>query len=57
MLNTLVVLVLVAAALWVLWESYKNGWDLKKGIGAVVAVLVAWWIWVHDSISALMSGM
>ncbi len=57
MLNTIVILVLVAAALWVLWETYKNGWDVKKGIGAIVAVLAAWWIWMHDSVSALLGGM
>ncbi len=57
MINTLVILVLVAAALWVLWEIYKNGWDVKKGLGAVVAVLAAWWLWMHDSITALLGGM
>ncbi len=57
MLNTIVILVLVAAALWVLWETYKNGWDVKKGISAIVAVLAAWWIWMHDSVSTLLSGM
>lgn len=57
MLNTLVILVLIAAALWVLWEIYKNGWDVKKGLSAIIAVLVAWWLWVSDSITTLIGGM
>jgi hypothetical protein len=57
MLNTIVILVLVAAALWVLWEIYKNGWDVKKGIGAVVAVLAAWWVWMHDTVTNALNGM
>lgn len=57
MLNTLVVLLLVVAVVWVLWETWKNGWDVKKGIGGIVAALAAWWMWMHDSLSALLSGM
>lgn len=57
MLNTIVVLVLVAAILWVLWEMWNNGWDMKKGIAAIVAAAAAAWMWVHDSITALTSGM
>lgn len=57
MLNTIVVLILVAAVLWVLWESWKNGWDMKKAAGAIVAALAAWWVWMHDSVSALLGGM
>jgi hypothetical protein len=57
MLNTIVVLVLVAAVLWVLWNLWQNGWDVKKAGAAIVAALAAWWLWVHDSITALTSGM
>jgi hypothetical protein len=57
MLNTLVVLVLVVAVLWVLWEMWQNGWDLKKGGAAIVAAALAWWVWIHDSVTSLMSGM
>ena len=57
MLNTIVVLILVAAVLWVLWETWKNGWDVKKAAGAIVAALAAWWVWMHDSVSALLGGM
>ena len=57
MLNTIVVLILVAAVLWVGWETWKNGWDMKKGIGAVVAAVAAWWMWMNDTITSLMSGM
>ena len=57
MLNTLVVLVLIAAVLWVLWTIYQNGWDFKKGGAAIVAAAAAWWIFIHDSVSSLMSGM
>ena len=57
MLNTLVVLMLIAAVLGVVWETWKNGWDLKKGGAAVLAAAAAWWVWAHDSVSALMGGM
>jgi ABC-type nickel/cobalt efflux system permease component RcnA len=57
MLNTIVVLVLVAAVLGVLWNLWQNGWDMKKAGAAIVAALAAWWIWIHDSISSLTSGM
>lgn len=53
MLNTLVILVLVAAVLWVLWTIYQNGWDLKKAGAAIVAAAAAWWLWIHDSITSL----
>ena len=57
MLNTLVVLVLVAAILWVMWEMWQNGWDLKKGASAIVVAALAWWVWIHDSVTSLLSGM
>lgn len=57
MLNTIVILILVAAVLWVLWTIYQNGWDLKKAGTAIVAAAAAWWLWVHDSITALTSGL
>lgn len=57
MLNTIVILILVAAVLWVLWTIYQNGWDVKKAGAAIAAAAAAWWLWIHDSISALTSGM
>jgi hypothetical protein len=57
MLNTLVVLVLVVAVLWVLWEMWQNGWDLKKGGAAILAAIAAWWVWIHDSVTSIVSGM
>jgi len=57
MLNTIVVLVLVAAVLWVLWNLWQNGWDVKKAIGAVVAAGAAWWVWAHDAVTSLTSGL
>jgi len=57
MLNTLVVSVLVAAILWVMWEMWQNGWDLKKGASAIVVAALAWWVWIHDSVTSLLSGM
>ncbi len=57
MLNTIVVLVLVAAVLWAAWTLWQNGWDVKKAGAAIVAALAAWWLWIHDSITALTSGM
>ena len=57
MLNTLGVLVLLAVVAWGLWTLWKNGWDVKKAGAAIVAAGAAAWLWIHDSISALMSGM
>jgi hypothetical protein len=57
MLDTLVVLVLVVAVLWVLWEMWQNGWDLKKGGAAILAAIAAWWVWIHDSVTSIVSGM
>ncbi len=57
MLNTIVVLILVAAVLWVGWELWQNGWDVKKAIGAVVAAGAAWWVWAHDAVTSLTSGL
>jgi hypothetical protein len=57
MLNTIVVLILVAAVLWVGWTLWQNGWDIKKAGAAVVAAVAAWWLWAHDSLTALTSGM
>lgn len=57
MLNTIVVLVLVAAVLWIGWTLWKNGWDMKKAGAAIVAAVAAWWLWMNDALSSLMSGM
>ena len=55
--NTIVVLLLVAAVVWVIWETWKNGWDVKKGIGAVIAAAAAFWVWANDTITSLTAGM
>lgn len=57
MLNTLVVLILVVAVLWVLWTGWKSGWDMKKVGAAIVGAAAAWWVWMHDTVSSLMSAM
>lgn len=57
MLNTIVVLVLVAAVLWAGWALWQNGWDLKKAAAAVVAAAAAWWVWAHDAITSLTAGL
>ena len=57
MLNTIVVLLLVAAVVWVIWETWKNGWDVKKGIRAVIAAGAAFWLWANDTITSLTAGM
>ena len=57
MLNTIVVLILVLAALWVLWTGWKSGWDMKKAGAAIVATAAAWWVWMHDTVTSLMSAM
>jgi predicted negative regulator of RcsB-dependent stress response len=57
MLNTLVVLILLAAVLWVGWTLWQNGWDLKKAGAAIVAAAAAAWLWVSESLTALTGGM
>jgi predicted negative regulator of RcsB-dependent stress response len=57
MLNTLVVLVLLAAVLWVGWTLWQNGWDVKKAGAALVAAAAAAWLWLSESITSLTSGM
>ena len=57
MLNTIVVLGLIAVVLWVGWTLWQNGWDVKKAAAAVVAAAAAAWLWLHDSLTALTSGM
>jgi hypothetical protein len=57
MLNTIVVLLLLAVVAWGLWTLWESGWDLKKAGAAIVAAAAAWWVWVHDSVSSLVSGM
>lgn len=57
MLNTLVVLVLLAGAAYGLWTLWKSGWDVKKAGAALIAAGAAAWLWLSDSISSLTSGM
>ncbi len=57
MLNTIVVLILVAAVVWVGWTLWQNGWDVKKAGAAIVAAAAAVWLWVSDSLTALTSGL
>ena len=57
MLNTIVVLILVAAVLWVGWTLWQNGWDVKKAGAALVAAAAAAWLWVSDSLTSLTSGL
>ena len=57
MLNTIVVLVLLAVVLWVGWTLWQNGWDVKKAGTALLAAAGAAWLWISDSLSSLTSGM
>lgn len=57
MLNTIVVLLLVAGVAYGLWTLWKNGWDIKKAAAAIIAAGGAAWLWVHDSITSLTSGL
>lgn len=57
MLNTIVVLVLAAFVLWMGWMLWQNGWDMKKAGAGIVAALAAWWMWVNDALTSMMSGM
>ena len=57
MLNTIVVLLLLAVVVWGLWTLWQSGWDVKKAGAAIVAAAAAWWVWAHDSVSSLVSGM
>jgi predicted negative regulator of RcsB-dependent stress response len=57
MLNTLVVLILLAAVLWVGWTLWQNGWDLKKAGAAILAAAAAAWLWVSESLTSLTGGM
>jgi hypothetical protein len=57
MLNTIVVLGLVAVVLWVLWTLWQNGWDVKRAAAALVAAVAAAWLWLHDSLAGLTAGM
>jgi hypothetical protein len=57
MLNTIVLLALLAVVLWVGWTLWQNGWDWKKAAAAIVAAAAAAWLWVQDSITSLTSGL
>lgn len=57
MLNTIVVLGLVAVVLWVIWTLWQNGWDVKRAAAALVAAVTAAWLWLHDSLAGLTAGM
>lgn len=54
-MNTLVVLILLAAAAYVVYNAQTStGWDWKKGIGALMAVIAAWWTWTSDWLGSLL---
>ena len=57
MLNTIVVLILIAAVLWGVYSLWQNGWDVKKAGAAIIAAGAAAWLWVTDSVSSLTGGM
>jgi len=57
MLNTIIVLVLIAAVLWGVYSLWQNGWDVKKAGAALIAAGAAAWLWLSDSVSSLTSGM
>lgn len=57
MLNTIIVLVLIAAVLWGVYSLWQNGWDVKKAGAAIVAAVAAAWLWLSDSVSSLTGGM
>jgi hypothetical protein len=50
MLNTIIVLALLVICGWVVWHSKtEDGWDLKKGVAALVVAAGAVWSWWVDS--------
>lgn len=50
MLNTVIVLALLVICGWVVWNSKtEDGWDLKKGVAALVVAASAVWSWWVDS--------
>lgn len=56
MISTILVLVLLAVAAWVLWNSRTDsGIDLKKGWMGLVAAVMAIWEWLSGSITHLLS--
>lgn len=57
MLSTILTLVLVAVVLWVGWTLWQNGWDLKKAGAAIVAAIMAVWLWLGESVNSLIGGM
>lgn len=56
MISTILVLILLAVAAWVLWNSRTDsGIDLKKGWWALVAGAAAIWEWLSGSITQILS--
>lgn len=54
-MSSILVLILLAIAAWVLWKSKTdNGFDLKQGWWALLAGAVAVWEWINGSISNLL---
>lgn len=57
MLSTILSLALVAIVLWVVWTLWQNGWDVKKAGAAIVAVAMAAWLWLGESVNSLIGSM
>jgi hypothetical protein len=49
MIQTVIVLALLAIAIYVAWKSYTpTGWDWKQGVAALVALGAAAVTWMTD---------
>jgi hypothetical protein len=49
-------LIFVAAAAWVVWMGYKNGWDWRKAAAAIAAAIAAAAAWGSEYVSSWFSG-
>jgi hypothetical protein len=56
MLSLIIALILAAAAIYVAFNAYKSGWDWKKGLAALLAVIAAIAVWAHEHISSMLNG-
>jgi hypothetical protein len=53
-MQTLIVLLILAAAVYIGWKSKTpEGWDVKKGFAALAALALAAWAAMTDWLSAL----